>query len=82
MAWSLAVKPRAARRAASRPFMAALPAWNGLVMVPKLTFKPAACDAAMPRAFAVCPASSPMSLAAAAAAPNVPMVPVAWNPAS
>jgi hypothetical protein len=55
-------KPRAARRAASSPFCAALPAWNGLHIVPNCALSPAAWVAAMPRA---------------AAAPRLPTVPVA-----
>ena len=40
------MKPRAARRAARRPSVAALPAWSGLAIVPKLALSPAACVAA------------------------------------
>jgi hypothetical protein len=51
-------------------------------MVPKLHFSAAACDAASPRAAAIAPAPSPINRAQATAAPKLPMVPVAWNPAA
>jgi hypothetical protein len=41
-----AVKPRPAMLAASRPFSAARPAWNGLVIVPKFSRSPEACEPA------------------------------------
>ena len=42
--------PRAARRAASSPFCDALPAWNGLHIVPNCDLSPAAWVPAMPSA--------------------------------
>ena len=68
--------PRAARRAASSPFCAALPAWNGLHIVPNCDLSPAACVPAMPSAMAVASLSRPRSRAQAAAAPKLPTVPV------
>ena len=77
-----AVKPRCAIDAASSPLSAARPAWNGLVMVPKFSRRPAACDAAMLSATRVTSALSPSIQAAAAPDPMVPTVPVEWNPSS
>ncbi len=51
--------PRAARRAARSPFCAALPAWNGLHIVPNCDLSPAACVPAIPSAMAVASASRP-----------------------
>ncbi len=49
-------------------------------MVPNIDFSPAAWVAAMPSAVAVFSASSPMRCVQAAAAPKLPIVPVAWKP--
>ena len=75
------VNPRAASSAAMTPFCAARPTCSGLVIVPKLTRMPEA-DARgdRERVRRLRPASRPSSFAAAAAAPNVPMVPDEWNP--
>ena len=51
-------------------------------MVPNIDFKPAAMVAADPSAWAVRSASSPISAAMPAAAPNVPTVAVACQPVS
>ena len=74
------VKPRAASRAASRPFCAALPGCSGLDMVPKQLFSPAAWVPARPNAWVSASPSTPSSRAAAAAAPNVPVVAVVCQP--
>ena len=73
--------PRAARRAADTPQRAAWPAWNGLVIVPKLRRLPDASETAMASAWAVRSESRRSTLAAAAAAPRVPSVDVACHPA-
>ena len=75
-----AVKPSAAISAATTPFSAARPAWNGLVMVPKFSRNPPACVAPMASARRVASRSSPRSFAAAAAAPIEPQVAVLWKP--
>ena len=54
----LAVKPASARRAAMMPACAALPAWNGLVMVPKFDIRPELCEAPSAIACAALSASS------------------------
>ena len=68
----LAVKPASARRAAMMPACAALPAWNGFVMVPKLDIKPDDCEPPSAMAMADFSASSLRSFAQAAAAPIAP----------
>jgi len=51
-----------------------------LVIEPKFSFRPEACDAAMASAWRVWTTSSPMSRAAAAAQPRVPIDAVACQP--
>ena len=74
------VKPAAASSAARTPFCAARPTCSGFVIVPKLTRMPAQRLAAIESMCAVAFASRPSSLAVAAAAPNVPIVPDEWKP--
>ena len=62
------------------PAWAALPAWNGLVMVPKFDISPADCEAPKAIAMADFSASSLRSLAQAAAAPTAPYRPVGCQP--
>ncbi len=62
------------------PFEAAIPAWRGLVMVPKLALIPEPRLAAIPMAYLSSSSPRPISLPAAAEAPNVPMVAVEWKP--
>ena len=76
----LAVKPASARRAAMMPACAALPAWNGLVIVPKFAISPELCDAPSAIACAALSASSRRSDAQAAAAPTAPYRPVGCQP--
>ncbi len=72
------VAPRAASRAASTPFMPALPGCTLLLSSPvsKNALSPAAWVPAKPSAACTAAASSPIARAAAAAAPNVPLVAV------
>ena len=74
------VNPRPASVAARSPFADAFPACNGLHIVPNIDLSPAACAPAMPRACSHCSSLNPIRWAHAAAAPNVPSVPVAWKP--
>ena len=74
------VNPPWASSAANSPFCAALPAWKGLVMVPKFCCRPEAWDAPMARALRNCSSSKPKILAAAAVAPMAPMVHVECQP--
>ena len=76
----LAVKPSALHWAASTAFLAASPAWKGLVMVPKLMTLPLVIDRIMPSARAVSSPDSPRSLQHAAAAPKLPMELVGCQP--
>ena len=57
-----------------------MPAWNGFVIVPKFSFRPDACEAAMASAAVAASSSRSSSRAAAAAAPTVPMVAVQCQP--
>src|SRR5271169_5493130 len=75
-----AVQPRAARSAATVPFSAACPAWNGLVMKPKFSRNPPASAPTTPSAYAVCCGLRPSILAQPTALPNDPEVPVEWKP--
>jgi hypothetical protein len=54
------------------PACAALPAWNGFVIVPKFDISPDDCDAPRAIAIAVFSASSFRNFAHAAAAPTAP----------
>ena len=67
-------------RTASMPEAAARPAWNGLVMVPKLATSPAAMLPASASAAPVRSAESPCRLATAAAAPTAPYTAVGCQP--
>ena len=71
----LAVKPRAASSAASRPAAAALPQCVHFTIEPELAGSPAQRDAAMPSALTNCAASSFSICAAATAAPIGPITP-------
>ena len=82
MARSDAVNASRARSAASTPLRAASPPCSGLTIVPKLSFRPHASDAAMDSARPVVSASRLMTRAAAAAAPMVPIVDVQCQPCS
>ena len=75
-----AVYPFFASMHATTPFEAAIPAWSGLVMVPKFTRIPELMLAVIPNANLNSSSSSPRSLLEAAAAPNAPIVPVVWKP--
>ncbi len=77
---SSAVNPFCASIAATIPFLAAFPAWNGLVIVPKFCLSPPASEAAIPSATLVSETFTPIILAAAAAAPRVPRVAVECHP--
>jgi hypothetical protein len=74
---SVAVQPKNANCAAATPLSDDRPAWNGFVMVPKFSRKPADWLPASDRARVVASASRPISFAAAAAAAKVPQVAVA-----
>ena len=68
--------------AAHTPLRAAWPAWKGLVIEPKFSFRPEARDAAMPSAARVVVTSRSRTFAAAAAQARVPMDEVACQPRS
>ena len=72
------VASSAASRADRMPLKAALPGCRLLVKSPEVknVLRPAACVPAKPSAMRVCCADSPSARAAAAAAPNVPLVAV------
>ena len=74
------VNPALTSLAAMTPDCAERPAWNGLVMVPKLAMMPALCDAPSEMASAHCSASSLLSDAQAAAAATAPRIPVGCQP--
>ena len=59
---------------------AALPAWNGFVIDPKLDTNPLAILAAIAKAVLVVLESNFLILAIVAAAPTVPMTPVGCQP--
>ena len=75
MMFSLAVKPRLISSAAITPCMAALPALNDLVSLPRFFITPAMAEAAFPSAIRVCVTSRPINFAVKAATPNT-----GWNP--
>jgi hypothetical protein len=77
---SSAVNPSAASIAARSPVWAACPGWRGLVIEPKFFFSADDPDATMPNAWVRSPGARSRTLAAAAAAPNEPMVPVWCQP--
>ncbi len=72
--------PRAASWAAMTPDLAALPAWYGLMSVPKFWRSPAADDTATAIALRTCSSGRPSRLALAQAAPMAPSVPVGCHP--
>ncbi|MNC85159.1 hypothetical protein D3C83_07440 [compost metagenome] len=72
----VAVQPIFANSAATTPDSAERPGWNGLVMVPKFSRRPADWLAPMPMARRVCSRLSPIMRAAPAAAVIAPMVAV------
>src|SRR3954467_7471093 len=74
------VKPREASSAATAPFSAARAEWSGLVIDPKLTRTPLDMLDAIVSMWRTCAGGMFISFAAAAAAPNVPIVPVEWKP--
>jgi hypothetical protein len=75
-------KPPAASAAACNPAEADQPGWSRFVQAPSArnSIEPEAWLPAIPSARQSPSASSPKSIAAAAAAPNAPHVPVGWNP--
>jgi hypothetical protein len=74
------VNPTSASRAVISPEWADRPAWNGVVIVPKLAMTPLLCDAASASALLACSASRWRSDAQAAAAPIGPKMPVGCQP--
>ena len=76
--------PSAAIDAATTPLCAAQPQWTRFTVPPVrlASMTPEPIEAAIPMAWATPSASSPRRSAAAAAAPTVPQIEVAWNPFS